>query len=236
MSSEAMSAWLDAARAENCATGTPDILAIAFEYIEGAPKDAAYEFGADFHDYLGVDWYPPDGDVVAADPAQLGKLDCSGFIRLVFGERTNFVHDGASAKIPLSVERAGAIPRTSRDQYRSGPGKILVPFRTEPPGAAPFHGEPTAKELDAIEVGDLVFFDTSCEYEVTTPSCGADWTTISHIGLYVGQDALGDRRFLSSRIVADGPTAANAGGFSIFNPTHGLSRSYPMWFRAARRF
>jgi cell wall-associated NlpC family hydrolase len=232
-----LGSWLDAARAENCATGTPDLLDIAFEYTEGAPKDAAYEFGADFHDYLGIDWDPPDADLIAANPAQLGKLDCSGYVRLVFGERVNFVHDGTNARIPLSKEaRAGSIPRTSRDQYHSGPGKILVPFRTEPRGAPPFHGEPTPKELDAIQVGDLVFFDTSCDYTAEAPSCGADWSTISHIGLYVGQDALGDRRFLSSRIVADGPTVADTGGASIFNPTHGATHAYPMWFRAARRF
>ncbi|MDI1478396.1 hypothetical protein [Polyangium sp. y55x31] len=235
-SSQDLRAWLNAARAANCATTMPDILAIAFEYIEGTPNDAGYEFGADFHDYLGIDWDPPDADVRAANPAQLGKLDCSGYMRLVFGERTNFVHDGVRAKIPLSLHEAGAIPRTSREQYRSGPGKILVPFRTEPPGAERFHGEPTAEELSAIEIGDLVFFDTDCLYDVPTPSCGTDWTTISHVGLYVGQDAAGDRRFISSRIVADGPTVANTGGFSIFNATPGVPHAYPTWFRAARRF
>ena len=237
MSTKDLRAWLDAARAENCTTGTPDILALAFEYTEGTPNDAGYEFGADFHDYLGVDWDAPDANLIAAEPAQLGKLDCSGYMRLVFGERTNFVHEGVDTRIPLSLhERAGSIPRTSREQYRSGPGKIVVPFRTEPPGAAPFHGEPTPEELAAIEVGDLVFFDTACEYDALVPSCGADWTTISHIGLYVGEDALGNRRFLSSRIVADGPTVANTGGFSIFNATPGVSHAYPRWFRAARRF
>ncbi|MDI1445756.1 hypothetical protein [Polyangium sp. 6x1] len=227
MSIEELRAWLDAARAANCATGTPDLLAIAFEYTEGTPNDAAYEYGADFHDYLGVDWDPPDADLIPAHPEQLGKLDCSGYMRLVFG-----VH----AKIPLSLHEAGAIPRTSREQYRAGPGKILVPFRTEPPGAARFHGEPTAEELAAIEVGDLVFFDTDCDANAVMPSCGTDWTTISHVGLYVGLDAVGDRRFISSRVVADGPTVANTGGFSIFNETPGVPHDYPTWFRAARRF
>jgi hypothetical protein len=227
--------WLNAARAVNCATGAPDILAIAYEYIEGSTNDPGYEFGADFHDYLGIDWDPPDTSVVEADPAQLGKLDCSGYMRLVFGERTSFVHDGRESRIPLSMYQEGFLPRSSKDQYHAGSGKILVPFRTEPAGAPAFDGEPTPEELDAIQVGDLVFFDTNCDYTVATPSCGADWTSISHVGLHVGRDILGDHRFLSSRIVADGPTVANAGGWSVFNAAIGVGGTYPKRFRAARR-
>ncbi|MDI1478397.1 hypothetical protein [Polyangium sp. y55x31] len=236
MGTTARSAWLNAARIVNCSTGTSDILAVAYDYIEGASKDAGYANGADFQDYLGISWDPPDGNIVAADTTQIGKLDCSGFLRLIFGHHANFVYGGVEAKIPMSWYVAGTLTRASKDQYQSGPGKIIVPFRTQPTGAAAFNGAPSATELSAIQVGDIVFFDSSCDYSVASPSCGTDWTTISHTGIYVGRDSSNNARFLSSRSTADGPTVANTGGWSVFNDAAGISGTYPKRFRAARRF
>ncbi len=236
MGTTARSAWLNAARAVNCTGGTTDILAIAYEYIEGGPKDAGYANGADFQDYLGISWDPLDGSVVAPDPTQLGLLDCSGYLRLVFGERTNFLYNGISAKIPLSFYQAGTLTRASEDQYQSGPGKIIVPFRTQPAGAAAFNGAPTATELATIQVGDIVFFDSNCDYTVTSPSCETDWNAIGHTGIYVGRDSSNNARFLSARSTAAGPTVANTGGWSVFNDAVGVSGTYPKRFRAARRF
>ncbi|MDI3287744.1 hypothetical protein [Polyangium sp. 15x6] len=236
MGTTARSAWLNAARVVNCVTGTSDILAVAYEYIEGASKDAAYANGADFHDYLGLSWDPADGNIVAADATQLGRIDCSGFLRLVFGFRANFLYSGLEAKIPMSFYVPGTLTRASKDQYQSGPGKIIVPFRTQPTGAVAFNGTPTTTELSAIQVGDIVFFDSSCDYAVSSPSCGTDWTSISHTGIYVGQDSANNARFLSSRSTANGPTVANTGGWSVFNNATGISGTYPKRFRGARRF
>ncbi|MDC3955832.1 hypothetical protein KEG38_18345 [Polyangium jinanense] len=236
MGTTVRSAWLNAARAVNCVTGTSDILAVAYEYIEGGSNHAGYASGADFHDYLGLSWDPADGNIVAPDSTQIGKVDCSGFLRLIFGFRANFLYGGVEAKIPMSWYVTGTLTRASKDQYQSGPGKIIVPFRTQPTGAVAFNGTPTAAELSAIQVGDIVFFDSGCDYSVSSPSCGTDWTTIGHTGIYVGRDSSNNARFLSSRSTADGPTVANTGGWSVFNDAAGISGTYPKRFRAARRF
>ncbi len=223
-----LAAWLDAARAKNCAAGTKDVLAIAYEYVDGASKDARYALGADFHDYLGVSWDPLDGkSLVAADVEQLGALDCSGYMRLVWGSR---------ASLPLSLKPlAGHLPRTSEEMYRFGPGKLVVPFRTQPAGAPAFQGAPTESELAAIKPGDLVFFDTDCHYGASTLACGKDPSVIGHVGMFVGRDTSGNSRFISSRATADGPTVGNTGGWSIFNAGADASGTYPQRFRAARR-
>lgn len=236
MTTTARSAWLNAARAVNCSTGTSDVLAIAYEYVEGKTKNAAYALGADFHDYLGTSWDPIDGNIVAADAKQLGDLDCSGFVRLVWGSRSNFTYNNVSAKIPLSLySYAGALPRASKDQYQYGPGKAVIPFRTQASGAAAFNGYPTATELSKLQAGDMVFFDSTCDYTVTSPSCGTTWEAIAHAGIFTGVDSAGNYRFISSRQTADGPTVANTGGWSVFNNATGISGSYHKRFRAARR-
>lgn len=232
MTQTQMSAWLNAARAVNCASGTPDVLAIGYEYIESAPREAAYALGADFHDYLGTSWDPLDGSAVSPDPTQLGDLDCSGYMRLIWGGRSNFTYNNVAASIPLSLNAlTNALPRASKDQYQYGPGKIIVPFRT----GTGFNGIPSSSELAALQAGDLVFFDTACDYTVTTPSCGKDWNAISHVGMYVGKDSSGNYRFTSSRSTANGPTVANTGGWSVFNNATGISGTYHKRFRAARR-
>ncbi len=232
--------WLNAARAKNCdaPTGAKDIIGIAFDYAEGTALDARHEWGADFHDFLGTSWDPSDASARNADPTQLGKLDCSGYVRLVWGARANFSYEGAEAMIPLSLnEYAGAIPRTSRQQYSVGPGKVIVPFRLQPTdGLAANGGTPTAAELSALQVGDVVFFDLNCDYSLADPACSADPSTaVTHVGLYLGADSAAHLRFISSRLSADGPTMGNLGGWSILDLTR-KSTYFPKRFRAARRF
>lgn len=90
--------WLAAALAD----GSPDVLQTAMQYIAGAPAlwdaaglkiagDADYgplqadgtrQEGADFNDYLGISW-TYGGVTDTPEPAQLGSLDCSGFVRMV---------------------------------------------------------------------------------------------------------------------------------------------------------
>lgn len=235
-SEDELSAWLDAARAVNCAAGTKDVLAIAYEYVEGTTNDARYALGADFHDFLGITWDPIDAKSILPTLGHEGALDCSGYMRLVWGGRTNFSFDGEDASIPLSMKSApGHLPRTSEDMYRSGTGKIVVPFRTEPSGAPAFQGAPTATELSLIQPGDLVFFDSTCNYALSTLTCVKDPGGISHVGMFVGRDTSGNSRFISSRSTADGPTVGNTGGWSIFNAGAGGTGSYPQRFRGARR-
>lgn len=236
-SEEKLSAWLNAARGVNCEAGTEDVLAIAYDYVEGGPEDARYALGADFHDFLGIDWDPIDAKKILPDLGLEGALDCSGYMRLVWGSRPNFDFDGAEASIPLSLKSVpGHLPRTSEDMYRFGPGKIVVPFRTQPAGAPAFQGAPTTTELASIEPGDLVFFDSTCNYTIATALlCGKDPGAISHVGMFVGRDSGGNYRFISSRTTANGPTVGNAGGWSIFNGGVDGAGSYPQRFRGARR-
>ncbi|HVK65461.1 MAG TPA: hypothetical protein VM694_13350 [Polyangium sp.] len=232
-----LSAWLNAARGVNCDAGTQDVLAISYDYVEGGTKDARYALGADFHDFLGIDWDPIDAKSILADLGLAGALDCSGYMRLVWGSRVNFTHAGEDASLPLSLKSlSGHLPRSSEDMYRFGPGKIVVPFRTHPAGAPAFQGAPTMAELAAIEPGDLVFFDTQCNYTIATALlCGKNVGAISHVGMFVGRDNGGNYRFISSRTTANGPTVGNTGGWSIFNAGADGTGSYPQRFRGARR-
>ena len=79
----------------------------------------------------------------------------------------------------------------------------------------------TAAALKALQVGDLVFFDRDKK----------DGTTIDHVGMYLGEDQGGNRRFISSRKTANGPTLGDDGGKSLLNG----SGDYVKSLRAARR-
>lgn len=228
--------WLNAARAVSCGDSPEaDILDMASEYDEGSPRipatgplvssDAGYVLGADFHDYLGISWAPPDGSNRPADPSQAGMLDCSGYVRLLFGHRNNFPSADYDAALPLSLKaRSGHIPRESHDIFQSGPGRKIIEFRTG--------GQPSAAELADLRIGDLVFFDGQ------NRTSGATWQYITHLGIYVGEDTNGRSRFLSSRDSLSGPTMANSSsGWSIFaSPGTSPSTYYLNRFRAARRF
>ncbi|MEV3912958.1 hypothetical protein [Streptomyces canus] len=41
--------------------------------------------------------------------------------------------------------------------------------------------------------------------------------TLDHVGIYLGLDAVGRRRFLSSRKTANGPTMSDLGGASLLD-------------------
>jgi cell wall-associated NlpC family hydrolase len=266
MSDEDKTAWLRAAREANCA-GNKDILAITNQYTENAPEvwvsgarlmgDADYVSGCDFHDYLCTSWTPPDGSTrltdlscqasgACPDPSvslNVGSMDCSGFVRMVFGHRNNFEAQlpaytasiGLSAfRYPLSTSQAPThLPRSSRNQYRYGPGIKVVPFRVA--------SAPTQAEINALQPGDLVFFnldDTSaacCEPETpdSDDTCCDDG--ITHVGIYMGeQEARSGKptryRLVNSRNSMHGPTLGNT---SFINTSS--SSGWSSKFRAARR-
>lgn len=195
--------WL----ATKLADTSPDLLAIAFQYVAQAPAiqwnglriagdadygpqlaDGSRPAGSDFNDYLGIAWTygsivdPPEG-------AEFGSLDCSGYTRMVFGYRTG---------VPMALTPNGSgLPRRSRDQAGYG---VAV--------AAP-------------QVGDLVFFDASAD----------DGSDIDHVGIYLGLDSGGRRRFISSRRQANGPTMGDVGGASLLEG----GGYWAAAFRTARR-
>ncbi|MEO6578875.1 MAG: NlpC/P60 family protein [Candidatus Limnocylindria bacterium] len=202
-------AWLAAALDDR----SPDILAVAFQYVSGAAPlsdaglviagDARYGVaaGADFNDYLGVAW-TYGSSIDAPEPAELRALDCSGFVRMVLGFRFGMrMSIGASA---------GALPRRAFEQLASGPGRLMVA-----------NSGRQLTSYNNLRAGDLVFFDAST----------VDGTAIEHVGIYVGRDAQGHHRFISSRRKADGPTVGDVGGKSVLDG----SGYWALAFRAVRR-
>ena len=191
----------------------PDVLQKAMQYIEGAPAifdasglkiagDADYgplladgtrQEGSDFNDYLGVPWtYSSDpDDPDQPEEEQINSLDCSGFVRMVFGYRS---------QLPLTLDPDEvAIPRRSFQILDSAPGVVTIPR----------DGGTQVQSFAKLAPGDLVFFDAATD----------DGTQIDHVGIYLGRDTGENRRFISSRKSINGPTLGDFHGKSILNGT-----------------
>jgi cell wall-associated NlpC family hydrolase len=199
--------WLDTALNDK----GPDVLSVAMQYISGAPtlydqsgrifaNDADYgplqtdgtrQEGSDFNDYLGIS-YDYGVNVDSPEMAQLGSMDCSGYMRMVWGYRKGY---------PLTNQSdAGgrAIPRRAHQIYASSSGALVIS-----------QGTNAQAKLDSLLPGDLVFEDVSTN----------DGAAIDHVGMYIGRDTSGNYRFISSRKVANGPTFGDNGGKSVLNGT-----------------
>ena len=221
--------WLQEALAAN-ASRTPDVLAIAIQYIRGAPVihegglqiagDARYGPGpenkrrerSDFNDYLGVTWQYPDEPDDPPDPSRFRCLDCSGYMRIIWGYRHHMAGSGYEDRLPLSFAPRpdhSAIPRRSYQIYKSAPGVIILRKRKP------------ILDFSPLEVGDLVFFDADAE----------DGSRIDHVGMYLGRDSDRRRRFISSRKKRNGPTLSDYKGPSLLDGNGLYARS----FCAARR-
>lgn len=209
---------------DNLDNAEPDILAMAGEYLDGAPAGDDDEgvrirgdarFGppgpnggpspenSDFYDYLGVRWRFADGAARRPDPVRYGAVDCSGFVRLVYGYRGGYPL--------LATEDPGpGLPRRARAMAETGPGVVVLPDTGAPPA-----------NLGALQTGDLLFFDLD-----QAPDRRTD-----HVGIYLGRDVNGLHRFVSSRRRADGPTLGDVGGTSLLDDGGHYARS----FRAAKR-
>jgi cell wall-associated NlpC family hydrolase len=203
-------AWLEARLADT----SPDVLAVAMQYVAGAPPvvvdglqiagDAAYgqSVGADFNDYLGVAW--SYGDVQDPPEAyEFRALDCSGYVRMIFGYRFG---------LPLAREPVGdgAIPRRAWMQLAAAPGIVTIPDTGV-----------QVVEVERLQPGDLVFFDASDN----------SGEPIDHVGIYLGEDVSGRLRFLSSRTSLGGPTFGDGVSPSLLDGDALFARS----FRGARR-
>jgi hypothetical protein len=208
-------AWLDAARADT----SNDVIARSLQYIEGAPPitsnvtglqiagdasygplvDGARQEGSDFNDYLGITWTYPDGTRDTNEAGQLHSLDCSGFMRMLWGYRHH---------VPLTGGADGdgrALPRRAVQMFATGPGVVTIDVDRY-----------ASDEVDRLFVGDLVFFDAATD----------DGTAIDHVGMYLGIDVEGHPRFISSRKSINGPTFGDYSGASTLDGTGLYARSF----------
>ena len=160
--------------------------------------DGDRQEGSDFSDYLGVTWRYDNGDVDRPESHQFRCLDCSGYVRMVYGYRSG---------LPVTTDHpldGSAIPRRSVNIAAFGPGVIVA------------QGVPPT--LDQIGIGDIVSFDA--DHSTNEPEGQVD-----HVGIYLGLDIHGNHRFLSSRKTINGPTIADVGGPSILNGTGRFART-----------
>ncbi|KIZ16071.1 NlpC/P60 family protein [Streptomyces natalensis] len=189
---------------------SPDVLGVAFQYGDGAPDrrngsglryagkahfgphvpgESATSFHfhdekSDFYDYLGVPWTFPDGTRKDPEHARYGDVDCSGFMRLVWGYRMGYpMH---STNLP-----GVGLPRRAYAIASRAPGVLLLPDTGRPPA-----------DISLLQPGDLVFF----AIDIGRPH------GIDHCGIYLGPDTEGHPRFYSSRSKANGPTMGDLAG------------------------
>jgi cell wall-associated NlpC family hydrolase len=229
------SSWFTSWFAAQVGSTVPDLFALYTQYASGAPDKynadgvryaGRAKFGeltvsggyrnplgdrddrADFFDYLGVAFDFPDG-TGKPNPQWYGDLDCSGLVRILYGYRMGYpmyLGDGPSGG------SAGTLPRHSWSMSADGPGVRLFGQ-----GAS---SAPSADAFALLQPGDLLFFAE-----------GSDKSAVDHCGIYFGTDQYGRRRFLSSRMGANGPTFGDAEGMSVIDGT-GI---YSTDFRGARR-
>jgi hypothetical protein len=218
---------------------SPDLLEVAMRYITGAPPnypeegDAHYgpevngvrQEGADYNDFLGrTVYYPRESDPgqlepAAPDPTQVRSLDCSGYVRMIYGYRMGW----PLKRYDTRTQPPLGIPRRAVGMAGTTIGVEIVTRNGDarPPDAA----------LARLAPGDLVFFDAHDD----------DGDAIDHVGIYLGVDDGMDggnpderpyHRFLSSRKTVDGPTLGDIGGWSVLDRQNSL---YTLSFRSARR-
>ncbi|MFI9357636.1 NlpC/P60 family protein [Streptomyces lydicus] len=189
---------------------SPDVIGTAFQYGDGAPDRRAASglryagkahFGprvpgqssssfhyldekSDFYDYLGVPWTFQDGTRKEPEKARYGDVDCSGFMRLVWGYRMGYPLHATNTAGPGLPRRAYAIADLA-------PGVLLIPNTGRRPA-----------DISLLQPGDLVFF----AIDIGRPH------GIDHCGIYLGPDDNGHPRFYSSRSKANGPTMGDLAG------------------------
>ncbi|WP_369211318.1 hypothetical protein [Streptomyces flavofungini] len=190
---------------------TPDALAYAMMFTTGAPAvtspalsgaqvagQAAYGpldtdgtpiEGADFHDYMGLPWTFPNGETQSAGAGEAACLDCSGFVRMVYG-----FHMGLPMVRTANIDGT-VLPRMTKDIGPSGPGVVIA------------QASGTAPSIANIQIGDVPHFDADA----------GDPGQLDHNGIYLGVDSLGHPRFINSRKTPYGPTFGDLGGASTLD-------------------
>ncbi|MEV6124368.1 NlpC/P60 family protein [Streptomyces sp. NPDC052077] len=187
---------------------TPDILDRAAAYITGAPPvydpalggaqvagqalygptapDGTRLEGGDFHRYMGLPWTFPNGESQGTAPMWARTLDCSGFLRMLFGWW------GGVGMVRHRDFDGLVLPRQAKDLAVSGPGAIIAQATGSPP------------PLTDLLPGDVLYFNA----DPADPEIG-------HCGIYFGGDQHGRPRFISSRKSANGPTFGDLGAASV---------------------
>lgn len=197
---------------------TPDVLDIAMQYRRDTPdlrddKGIRYAgrafFGplvngerlsdADFNDYLGVPWKYHDGVVRDPDALRKDSLDCSGYLRMVFGYRAGYPLGWAPSHVRL--------PRQARDLTAGAPGAVIV---------ADTGARPPADQLRRLRTGDVLAFDLD----------PADGPLLDHSAIYLGVDSAGQPRFISSRKTYNGPTMGDKYGASVLTGDGVLAQAF----------
>jgi cell wall-associated NlpC family hydrolase len=200
--------WLTHALSDS----SPDVFGAAMDYINGAPDrkddkgvryagDAAFgpvsatdpdgrEERSDFLDYLGVSWTFPDGGTKQPQNDRYGDVDCSGFLRLVYGYRMGY-------PLRITNDPGPGLPRRAYAIASVGPGIVVIANKGVP-----------VTDFRRLQPGDLVFFDTAL---------GDGSNQTDHSGIYLGMDDAGHYRFISSRSRANGPTLGDRGGDALLD-------------------
>ncbi|MGN9807400.1 NlpC/P60 family protein [Micromonospora sp. L32] len=213
--------WFAAARRDR----SPDVLAISFEYVDGAPVkrdnqgqqysgDASFgppdpadpdgrQERSDFYDYLGLPWSFLDGKAAVPEPQRKLALDCSGYLRMVYGHRLGYPLRGTNTP-------GEGLPRRAYAMAELGPGVQLMPNSGQ-----------RARGIDKLLPGDLVFFNAQ-----PVPN-----RQIDHSGIYLGIDDGGHHRFISSRSQTDGPTMGDVSGAPLLD---GVGYWPDRWLTARR--
>ncbi|MEH1056830.1 NlpC/P60 family protein [Micromonospora sp. CPCC 206171] len=213
--------WFAAARRDR----SPDVLSIAFEYVDGAPVkrdnqgqqysgDASFgppdpadpdgrQERSDFYDYLGLPWSFLDGKAAIPEPQRKLALDCSGYLRMVYGHRLGYPLRGTNTP-------GEGLPRRAYAMAELGPGVQLMPNSGQ-----------RARGIDKLLPGDLVFFNAQ-----PVPN-----RQIDHSGIYLGIDDGGHHRFISSRSQTDGPTMGDLSGAPLLD---GVGYWPDRWLTARR--
>lgn len=193
---------------------SPDALAYAAMFITGAPAVTSpalagkqvygqSQYGplnsdgtriefSDWNDYSGMAWDYPNGEHRNFPHGSItisGCLDCSGFVRQVYGRNM-----GIPMSFDLNYDGIN-LPRRSADIGPSGPGILIANTTGSPPALA------------GLQVGDYLGFALSDSTD----------GELTHSGIYMGVDSAGSPRFISSRKVANGPTMSDLGGASILS-------------------
>ncbi|MER8046864.1 NlpC/P60 family protein [Streptomyces sp. NPDC094032] len=187
-------------------------------YSKADPTTGLRTVGADFQEYLGIPYDFPGYPRREPEAEFLRCLDCSGYVRMVFGYHLGLplLHESAAAGTQ-------ALARTSSGMATAAPGVTIAESAV---GSTP--------PLDGLRIGDTVYFDT----DATTDDPGG------HVGVYVGPDRYGKRRFVSSRKSPNGPTLGDVGGKSILDgrpnvTENGVTKKgdiYTVTLRVIRRF
>lgn len=174
---------------------SPDILQTALEYTSGSIKrsdaaglnyagDASYgpmkndgtrEEGSDFNDFLGISWnYGAQNDEPEVN--QIGSLDCSGFVRMVWGYRAGY---------PMRLEYSSqleSLPRRAVQMHSSVSGAKISGSSSLLPGDLLFSDASTDDGIAIDHVSIYLGIDNQGNARFISSRKTADGPTMGDIG------------------------------------------------------